>query len=329
MRLGIIGCGLIGAKRALACAGHGVVSAVTDSDPQRASALAAKLPKCRVEPDADSLVKRADLDAVVVATTHDVLAPLTLAALRAGKHVLVEKPGARNAAEWRPVVEEARTSGRIVKVGFNHRFHPAFQKAREIFDTGALGPMMFVRGRYGHGGRVGYESEWRADAARSGGGELLDQGSHLIDLSRWFLGDFVEVKAHLGTYFWKMQVEDNAFLLLNTADGKTAWLHASWSEWKNCFSFEIYGRDGKLQIEGLGGSYGTERLTHYKMLPQMGPPKTEEWTFSGPDRSWELEWRSFVQSVEHGTPVVGGAEDALGVLEVVDKAYAAAKASTV
>ena len=77
-----------------------------------------------------------------------------------------------------------------VRVGYNHRFHPALQKARELVDAGALGPLMFIRARYGHGGRVGYDREWRADPNLSGGGELIDQGVHLIDLAGWFLGDF-------------------------------------------------------------------------------------------------------------------------------------------
>src|SRR6185295_2401631 len=160
------------------------------------------------------------------------------------------------------------------QVGFNHRFHPALQKAREIVDTGALGPLMFIRGRYGHGGRTGYDREWRADPAISGGGELIDQGVHLIDLARWFLGEFPVVEGHAGTYFWDMAVDDNAFLSLRTKANQTAWLQASCTEWKNMFSFEIYGRDGKLQVDGLGGSYGVERLSYYKMLPKMGPPET-------------------------------------------------------
>ena len=102
-------------------------------------------------------------------------------------------------------------------IGFNHRYHRAFRKAREIFDSGALGEMMFVRGRYGHGGRPGYDKEWRAVPELSGGGELIDQGMHLIDLARWFLGDFEKVQGHIATYFWNMPVEDNGFLLLRTA----------------------------------------------------------------------------------------------------------------
>ncbi len=202
------------------------------------------------------------MDLVIVATTNDALAKVTLAAVQRGKHVLVEKPAARSAAELEPVLAAAASAGAVVQVGFNHRYHPAFRKARALIDEGALGPLLYIRGRYGHGGRIGYDREWRADPAIAGGGELLDQGVHLIDLARWFLGDFVEVSGHVATYFWDMPVEDNGFLSVRTAGGQSAWLHASCTEWKNLFSFEIFGRDGKLQIDGLGGSYGVERLAH-------------------------------------------------------------------
>jgi predicted dehydrogenase len=121
------------------------------------------------------------------------------------------------------ITAAAVTSVRV-RVGFNHRFHPALQKARQVYESGVLGPLMFIRGRYGHGGRIGYDREWRADPKLSGGGELIDQGVHLIDLAGWFLGAFTHIDGHAATYFWKMPVDDNAFLNLRTAGGQTAWL---------------------------------------------------------------------------------------------------------
>src|SRR5688572_8925875 len=156
---------------------------------------------------------------------------------------------------------------------------------------------MFVRGRYGHGGRIGYDREWRADPIKSGGGELIDQGVHLIDLARWILGDFEHVSGFAHTYFWNMPVDDNAFMLLRTRENRAAFLHVSCTEWKNLFSLEIYGKSGKLHIEGLGGSYGIERLTHYRMLPEMGPPETTAWEYPMNDRSWELEFAEFVEDI--------------------------------
>ena len=189
-------------------------------------------------------------------------------------------------------------------------------------DAGVAGPLMFVRGRYGHGGRVGYEREWRADPDIAGGGELIDQGVHLIDLSRWFLGDFPVVDGHARTYFWKMPVDDNAFLLLQTAGGQTAFLHVSCTEWKNLFSFEIYGRDAKLHVEGLGGSYGVERLTCYKMLPEMGPPETTAWEYPGGDRSWHLEFAEFLEDIRLDRTPSANLADARAALAVVEAVYA-------
>jgi predicted dehydrogenase len=316
----IVGCGLIGHKRARAL-GESRLVAVADINLNRARALAAQFPGCGVSDDWQSLLARDDVDLVIVATTNDALTPVSLAAIQRGKHVLVEKPAARNAMELRPLVTAARDAGVIVKVGFNHRFHPAFQKARAIFDSGALGSLMYIRGRYGHGGRLGYDREWRADPAIAGGGEMLDQGVHLIDLARWFAGDFIEVSGHIGTFFWDMPVEDNGFALLRTAQGKVAWLHASCTEWKNLFCFEIFGRDGKLQIDGLGGSYGVERLSFYRMLSQMGPPETTIWEYPGEDISWRAEFSHMLTCIQERRPPAGALEDALAALEIVHELY--------
>ena len=205
-----------------------------------------------------------------------------------------------------------------VKVGFNHRFHPALLKAREIIDSGDIGELMFIRGRYGHGGRVGYDREWRADPKLSGGGELIDQGVHLIDLSRWFLGEFSKVDGFANTYFWDMPVDDNCFMSLTNDKKQHAWLHVSCTEWKNMFSFEIYGRDGKLSIDGLGGSYGTEKITFYKMLPEMGPPETYSWEYPMKDRSWELEYRNFLDAINNKADMLGSVNDAYEAMKIID-----------
>ncbi len=318
--IAIVGCGLIGQKRAAALAGCRL-AICCDVDLERAQALACAYRGAEPTTDWRAAATAPDIDIVVVATTHDMLALIAAAAAGAGKHVLIEKPGARRAGELDAVAEAARGSGAMVRIGFNHRCHRAFQKARAIFDSGAIGPPMFIRGRYGHGGRLGYEREWRADPALSGGGELLDQGVHLVDLSRWFLGDFTRVTGRTPRYFWEMPVEDNAFLLLETAAGQAAFLHASWTEWKNLFSFEIAGRDGKLEISGLGGSYGTERLTFYKMLPEMGPPETTAWEFPGPDDSWSTEFAEFLEDIRLQRRPRPGIADAQAALRIVECVY--------
>ncbi|MCX7010656.1 MAG: Gfo/Idh/MocA family oxidoreductase, partial [Kiritimatiellaeota bacterium] len=219
--IGIVGCGLIGNKRAAALAGARLV-ACADIAQDCATTLAQKHPGATATNDWYELVTRPDLDVIIVATTNNLLAEIACAALQHGKHVLMEKPAARNVVELDRVIAAAQKSHKLVRVGFNHRYHPALHKAHDLLESGVLGPMMFVRGRYGHGGRLGYEKEWRANPALSGGGELMDQGVHLIDLARWFLGDFTQVAGHATTYFWKMSVDDNAFLTLRTAGGQTA-----------------------------------------------------------------------------------------------------------
>jgi predicted dehydrogenase len=318
MKVGIVGCGLIGRKRAAAAREH-VVTLVADSDCSRARALAEETGAKATTNWREVLNDDADL--VIVATQHDSLAEIGLAAIKAGKHTLIEKPAGRCAAELLPIKEASERSGKKVKIGYNHRFHPALLRARELVEEGALGPLMSVRGRYGHGGRIGMEKEWRCQKVLSGGGELIDQGVHLIDLARWFLGELrLDYGAALTSY-WPIAVDDNCFLALRGAGGEMAWLHASWSEWKNMFSFEIYGRDGKLTIDGLGGSYGVERLTFHRMLPRMGPPETTSWEFPPPDRSWELEFRDLIRAIEDDHAPIGSVSDAYATLKLVDEIY--------
>jgi predicted dehydrogenase len=325
VKFGIIGCGLIGQKRLKSLRAGDQVVVVADPVKERAQALAAQARGAAAVTGWKEAVERPDVQAVFISTSNDALAPATMAAVQAGKHVLVEKPAARNPDELVPIIAAAEQKGVCVQVGFNHRYHPALQQARKLMDSGVLGPIMFIRARYGHGGRVGYDKEWRANPEISGGGELLDQGVHLIDLSRWFLGDFTDVSGHVGTFFWDMPAEDNGFLLLKTPKGQVAWLHATWTEWKNTFSFEIMGRDAKLHIEGLGGSYGVERLSYYKMKPQMGPPDTTIWEYPGEDNSWRLELEAFAQAIEKKQPAPVTLRDAHAALAIVYEIYAQSK----
>jgi predicted dehydrogenase len=320
VNVGIIGCGLIGGTRARHLAGARLTHCV-DTDAARARATAALAPGCAHGTDWHSPLRDPDLDAVIVATPHDLLAEITRAALLAGVHVLVEKPAARRAEELEDLAELAAKHDLRVRVGFNHRYHRAFRDARRLVDSGALGPLMFARARYGHGGRPGLEREWRAQPERSGGGELIDQGVHLIDLARWFLGEFADVDGFAHTYFWDMPVEDNGFLLLKTACAQVAFLHASCTEWRNLFSFELYGRQGKLEVSGLGGSYGIERLAWYRNLPGGGPPETTIREYPMADDSWTVEMAEFIQDIEQGREPAPGLADAVAALDVVARIY--------
>jgi predicted dehydrogenase len=317
--VGIIGCGLIGQKRAGAL-GEGRLVACADINETKAKELADHA-GAKVFSDWRGLVALPEVDVVVIATLHDSLAAITLAAIEAGKHVLVEKPAARNRKELEPVIEAAERCGVKVHVGFNHRYHRAFRKARELFEGGALGELIFIRARYGHGGRIGYDREWRAQPEISGGGELIDQGSHLIDLSRWFLGDFTEIQGFAHTFYWDMPVDDNSFMLLKTSKKQVAFLHASCTEWKNLFSMEVYGRGGKLEVSGLGGSYGVEHLTYYKMLPEMGPPETTTWEYPMGDDSWAMEMREFYEDIRLDRQPAAGLGDAYQALKIIEKIY--------
>ena len=317
--IGIIGCGLIGQKRAKAL-GDGRLLACADINEAKAKVVAGSS-GAKVFTDWRELLALPEIEIIVIATLHDSLAEITLAAVEAGKHILVEKPAARSTAELKPVIIAAEKYGVKVHVGFNHRYHRALLKAKEIVDSGELGELMFIRARYGHGARIGYDKEWRANPVLSGGGELIDQGPHLIDLSRWFLGDFTEVQGFAHTYYWDMPVDDNGFMILKTPTQQVAFLHASCTEWKNMFSMEIYGRDGKLDISGLGGSYGVERLTHYKMLPEMGPPETTSWEFPMADNSWDVEIADFYDDIRLNRLPASGLGDAYAALKIIEQIY--------
>ena len=295
-KVGIIGCGLIGNKRAANLPGH-ELAIVADNNLERAKSLAEKY-NCSYSSNYKDVIN-SDAGIVIVSTTNDMLAPIAIEAAGKGKHILLEKPCARSPPELEGLIEAAKRSKVKVKTGFNHRHHPAMIKARELVESKSFGRVMYIRARYGHGARLGYEKEWRAKREIAGGGELLDQGSHLIDLGRMFLGDFADAIGYCKTCFWDMEVEDNCFALLRAKKGQIMQLHASWTEWKNLFSFEIFCERAKIDINGLGGSYGPETLTLYKMKPEMGVPDKEIFTFDGGDQSWKLEFLDLVDAIEN------------------------------
>lgn len=321
MNYAIIGCGLIGKKRLAGFPAGSKLVVACDTNLARAEELVKIAQTGRALAGFKIAVADPQVDAVIVATINSALAEVSAAAIRAGKHVIVEKPAGISVKQIDELIALEKKHGVCVRVGFNHRYHPAFQKAREIFASGVMGELMFIRARYGHGGRIGYAKEWRADPKLSGGGELIDQGIHLIDLAGWFLGEFKKIDGHAETYFWKMPMDDNAFLSLRTAKNQTAWLHVSCTEWKNLFSFEIYGRHTKLHIEGLGGSYGVEKLFHYQMKPEMGIPDTKVYEFPGADQSWQIELAEFEKNVQSKRKPDAGLAEARGALQIVEEIY--------
>ena len=329
LTVAIVGCGLIGDKRAQALADGDRLLGATDPVRERAQALVARHggQACDGLDELLALVP----DVVVVATTHDQLAGLSEQALLAGAHVLVEKPAGIGTRQIDHLERAATRAGKLVKVGFNHRFHPALRMLAEEVHSGRHGPLMHLRARYGHGGRVGYDREWRAQPERSGGGELIDQGMHLLDLSHWLAGALPLHSALLRTHFWDTPVDDNAALILGSSQDRTspwAMLHVSWTEWKNMFSIEVYCRTAKLQVDGLVRSYGNQRLRIYRMGPELGPPELDEYESGAEDLSWTAEWEHFAHAIQTGEPMMGSLDDARYAWTQVQDAYAHSPAYT-
>jgi len=326
-QIAIIGCGLIGKRRASSAERHesSRVSLLIDVAPAAAERLAIEYGG-RFSADWRDAINDPKIDVVVAATPNGHLAEIAIAALNAGKHVLVEKPMGRNLAEATKMAEAAGRSGRVLKIGFNHRYHPAIARAHEKLHAGDIGELINLRARYGHGGRPGYEREWRGNPELAGGGELTDQGVHIADLIHWFAGLPAEAFAYTQTAVWPIApLEDNAFGLFRFAGGAVASFHTSWTQWKNMFSFEIFGTEGSLIVDGLGKSYGVERLISMKRSPGGGAPAILEKQFEGDDLSWYLEWDEFMGAIQYGRPYSGGSRDGVAAMAMLDALYSSAK----
>jgi predicted dehydrogenase len=328
LSVAVIGCGLIGSRRARVVRDHAetALRVVADVREEAARGLAAEV-GCNWATDWKPVVADAAVGAVVVSTSNDQLAPIGVAALRAGKDVLIEKPMGRNVSEAVQLQRAAAAAGRRLKIGFNHRYHPGIARALAMIRKGEIGDLINARVRYGHGGRAGYEKEWRGDPARAGGGELTDQGVHVLDLLHAIFGMPQEVQCITQTAFWPMApLEDNAFALLRYPGGAVASFHTSWTQWKNLFSFEVFGRDGYVAVDGLGGSYGIETLTVGRRRPEGGSPEVEQASFPGPDDSWRHEWEEFVRALRCGSPYEGTPEEGVATMRVLEALYRSARA---
>lgn len=325
MRVAIIGAGLQGKRRAPVVkdwpgAELVIVSAAHIEEAQK---LAAEM-NCEAAVGWEEIVARPDIDIVLVCTPPDSHAAISIAAMNHGKHVLCEKPLTRTIEAAEEMVNVAAATGLILKCGFNHRHHPAVWQAHELFQKGELGKPLFGRCVYGIGGRPGYEDEWRADPQIVAGGQFMEQGIHAVDLFRWFFGDFQEVTGLTATQYWKISpLEDNGFALLRNSSGVIAFIHSSLTQWKNIFQFEVFGSDGYIKVEGLGGGYGTERLVFGKR-DFHAPFKEEITEFRGPDRSWSEEWKEFIKAIEQKRSPIGSGLDGLEALKLVKALYQAA-----
>ncbi len=244
LKVGLIGAGAIGAVRASALAKSKDLELVAIHDLSKERARAAA-PNARLFDTAEALVDAPDIDAVIISTPPSFHEDLTIRALGAGKHVLTEKPMAASVAACRRMIEAAERANRVLTVGFNHRYFKAVKMVRDAVQSGALGRLSHVRAYAGHAGLAEFKAPWMYDRDVMGGGALMDNGTHVLDLVRYVMGDFGEVFGYESSAVWQLKAEDNALALFRASSGAIGSLQASWSEWKGYrFHIEAYGDRG-------------------------------------------------------------------------------------
>ena len=322
LNIGIVGAGLQGRRRAQALKQFDDSKLVAVADVNQNAAKSISLDSdADVYSNWEKIVKRDDINAVIICTPPNLHASIGIAAMKNGKHVLCEKPLAMNPLEAETMVAAARDNHVKLKCGFNHRFHPGIKQVKAWVNQGLIGELISIQCNYGIGGRPGYDKEWRADVKVAGGGQLMDQGMHLLDLCRWFMGDFSEVFGFMSTTYWDIApLEDNAFVLLRTQNRQIAALHASWTQWKNKFIFEVFGKDGYAIADGLGGSYGTEKAVLGKRL-FLQPFREEIIEFRGEDHSWQEEWQEFISAIGENREPLSNGYDGLQSLKLAYAIY--------
>lgn len=270
-----------------------------------------------------------DADALVVCLTNDVAAPATLMGLEAGMHVFCEKPPGRTVEDILAVRQaESSRPGKILKYGFNHRYHESVKQAKRIISSGRYGRVLNARGVYGKSRMIPFSGGWRVKRAIAGGGILLDQGIHMLDLIRYFAGDFDEIRSFVSNEFWGHDVEDNAWALMrNSESGCVASVHSTATQWRHKFRLELSLESGFIELSGIlsgSKSYGEEKLTIVEKDGQSINGSFQEMTslFLN-DNSWQEEIDEFAEAILRGAPIAGGSSyDALAVMELVRGIYA-------
>lgn len=280
--------------------------------------------------DSPDKVLESDVDLVFVCTPNNHIPTLTIEALKRGKHVFAEKPPGKSLKDIELIRQQEEMSPKSkLMFGFNHRYHPGILKAQDLISSGRFGKILWVRGIYGKSGGKNFKESWRNKKEVSGGGILLDQGIHMLDLFNLFCGDFEEVKCFASNKYWGFDLEDNAFVILNNRNGQSGMLHSSATFWKHKFKLEIGLEKGYMTVEGLlskTGSYGRETLTVGKQQFEdeayaVGNP-SEEITYFDRDLSWEIEVQNIVDCIKGNLPVQKSSSiDALRAMRIVDKAY--------
>jgi len=324
IKCAIIGFGKMGRIRARAIeeSGRGRVDLVYDPDD------ASDAP-CPVAKDEAEILDSGMIDAVFICTPNYRIVPLTKAALNAGKHVFSEKPPAFRAVEVEEVREVEAASGRKLMYGFNHRHHGSIRRMKEIVDNGEMGRILWMRGRYGKEVDERYFQGWRANPELAGGGIMLDQGIHMLDLFIHLAGDFDEVHSLVSNLFWETEgLEDNVFAIMrNKENGVCASLHSTMTQWRYLFSLEVFLERGALVLNGLktsSGAYGDEDLAikHNDQNRQRGQFEREEHVIYHTDTSWAVEVEQFFEAIENDGPVaLGNSDDALRLMRAMDRIY--------
>ena len=320
MKIALIGAGLIGEKRLASLNKNDELIIVCDINKKRAKDLAKKY-SSKYTIDYKDIINE-DIDIVIISVVNKYLKNIAITMLKSGKHILCEKPLGVDYKESKKILDASIASNKIIKTGFNHRFHPSIIEAKKIIDQGKIGKILNIRANYGHGGRPGMEDEWRCSKDLCGGGELLDQGVHLIDLCRFFIEEkIIEVYGKAFTSFWDINVEDNSFFNLEFKNGCFAQCHVSWTNWKNTFSFEIFGSLGYLKMQGLGGSYGEETLEFGIRNQKGGVPNIKKFNYPIGDFSWKLEWQNFKDSIINKVNINGSGKDGYLANKIINLIY--------
>lgn len=270
------------------------------------------------------------IDAVFVCAYNDVLADYTITALQAGKHVFCEKPPAKTIQELKTVIETEKQSGLILKYGFNHRYHYSVMEAKKIIDSNIMGKLLWMRGVYGKAGSIDYHKNWRNYSKVSGGGILIDQGIHMLDLMLYFSGqDFKRINSFVTTRYWDIKAEDNAFIIMQSDEEITAMLHSSATQWRHKFLLEMTFEEGYINLDGLLSttrSYAPEKLIvgmreFEDITFAMGKPK-ETVTWFENDNSWKFEIEEFISAINNSGKIDNGSsQDGLKVLSLVEDIY--------
>ena len=326
LKVGIVGFGVVGKRRKDCVDRHpemGVV-AVCDRSFDGEGALAGGV---RFYRDYRRLLTET-LDVLIVCMTNDIAAEVTIAGLEAGLHVFCEKPPGRDVEDIvRVIARERERPGLKLMYGFNHRYHESVREALKILRSGELGRVINMRGMYGKSKLITFnQPDWRTQRKIAGGGVLLDQGIHMVDLMRLFGGDFKDVHSFVSNGHWGYDVEDNAYALMRTADGVVGMLNSSATQWRHRFHLDMNLERGSLILGGiLSGtkSYGAETLTVVRADPDSdGGDPMEQVTRYNRDLSWDQEIAAFAASVLNDGPVPSGtSEDALRTMQLVFKIY--------